>query len=134
MFRVSRTTDYALNVMHHMALCGDGVVSSTDLAEKTGISEPNVAKVLKLLAHAGFVSSTRGVSGGYKLARQLADINMADFIAAMEGPIAVTACIDGHKSDCSLHDICLSRGKWGMVNSVIAQALQGITLQQTVTK
>jgi len=134
MFRVSRTTDYALNVMHHMAQAGNCVVSSTDLAERTGISEPNVAKVLKLLTRAGFVSSIRGVAGGYKLSKKLSDINMADFIAAMEGPIAVTSCMDKTKANCNLHDICVGRSKWGMVNNVIAQALQGITLQQTVLK
>ena len=69
--------------------------TSPGIAAATGIPEPTVAKVLKTLAAAGLVASQRGARGGYRLARPLAAIPVADVIAAIDGPIALTACVDG---------------------------------------
>ena len=74
--------------------------TSPGIAATTGIPEPTVAKVLKTLAAGGLVASQRGARGGYRLLRPLAAIPVADVIAAVDGPIALTACVEGSVVEC----------------------------------
>ncbi len=126
MLRLSKLTDYAVVVL--VRLSGDaGVQTSPFLAQNTGIPEPTVAKVLKALAGSGLVASQRGARGGYRLARPLADIPVADVIEAIDGPIALTACVDGG-TGCESQGLCPMAGRWDPVNDAIHSALTSITL------
>jgi Rrf2 family protein len=87
-----------------------------------------VAKVLKTLAAGGLVASQRGAHGGYRLLRPLAAIPVADVIAAVDGPIALTACVEGSMVECETQCLCPMRGRWDPVNEAIQQALSTITL------
>ncbi len=127
MLRLSKLTDYAVVVLvrlsHHQE-----VTTSPTLAQATGIPEPTVAKVLKALAGAGLVSSQRGARGGYRLARPLSDIDVGRVIAAIDGPISLTACVDGATGRCEAETVCQIRGRWDAVNDAIRSALAGVTL------
>jgi Rrf2 family protein len=105
-----------------------GVQTSPGIAGATGIPEPTVAKVLKTLAGGDLVASQRGAKGGYRLNRNLAEIPIADVIAAVDGPIALTACVDGGVTGCESHSLCPMRGRWDPVNAAIRSALSTITL------
>lgn len=126
MLRLSRLTDYAVVVLVRLSH-GEAVQTSPGIAASTGIPEPTVAKVLKILAAAGLVTSQRGAHGGYRLLRPLASLPIAEVIEAIDGPIALTACVDGGSS-CDAHHICPVRGRWDPVNDAIYQALSAITL------
>ena len=129
MFRLSKLSDYAVVLLSELGRASDGAVrNASGLAAATGIAEPTVAKVLKLLASGGLVASQRGVHGGYRLARPLSAIPIADVIGAIEGPIALTACVDGHMGSCDVECSCLVRGRWDPVNAAIRRALSEITL------
>jgi Rrf2 family protein len=104
------------------------VQTSPGIAATTGIPEPTVAKVLKTLSTGGLVTSQRGARGGYRLNRDLAEIPIADVIAAIDGPIALTACVDGSVGGCESQGMCPMRGRWDPVNDAIYQALTSITL------
>lgn len=127
MLRLSKLTDYAVVVLVRLS-SGDGVQTSPGIAAATGIPEPTVAKVLKALAGSGLVASQRGARGGYRLMHPLAAIPIADVIAAIDGPIALTACVDGGSGNCEVERICSVRGRWDPVNEAIQQALSAITL------
>ena len=126
MLRLSKLTDYAVVVLVRLSY-GEKVQTSPGIAASTGIPEPTVAKVLKALAAGGLVASQRGPRGGYRLMRPLAAIPIADVIAAIDGPIALTACVDGHLG-CESLDLCPMRGRWDPVNEAIQHALSAITL------
>ncbi len=127
MLRLSKLTDYAVVVL--VRLSGmDGVQTSPGIAAATGIPEPTVAKVLKTLAGSNLVSSQRGARGGYRLNRALSAIPIADVIAAVDGPIALTACVEGSAISCDARDLCPMRGRWDPVNHAIQHALSSITL------
>lgn len=128
MLRLSRLTDYAVVVLVRLSR-GGAVQTSPGIAASTGIPEPTVAKVLKILAAAGLVTSQRGAHGGYRLLRPLASLPIAEVIEAIDGPIALTACVDGGSS-CDAHHLCPVRGRWDPVNDAIYQALSGITLAE----
>jgi FeS assembly SUF system regulator len=127
MLRLSKLTDYAVVVLVQLS-ASEGVQTSPGLAAATGIPEPTVAKVLKTLAGGGLVTSQRGARGGYRLMRPLAAIPVSDVIAAVDGPIALTACVEGATGNCDSMCMCPMRGRWDPVNEAIQQALAAITL------
>ncbi len=127
MLRLSKLTDYAVVVLVRLART-DGVQTSPGIAATTGIPEPTVAKVLKTLAAGGLVASQRGARGGYRLLPPRGAIPTADVIAAIDGPIALAACVDGSLTECESQGLCPVRGRWDPVNDAIHQALSSITL------
>ncbi|HEX3576186.1 MAG TPA: SUF system Fe-S cluster assembly regulator [Rhodopila sp.] len=132
MLRLSKLTDYAVVVLVRLAGM-EGVQTSPGIAAATGIPEPTVAKVLKTLAASDLVSSQRGAKGGYRLNRPLADLPIADVIAAVDGPIALTACVEGSATGCESQGLCPMRGRWDPVNDAIHKALTRITLADMQT-
>lgn len=129
MLRISKLTDYAIMVM--VALCDQrGEVLSTQvLAEATHLEVPTVSKVLKLLGRAGLVQSFRGKHGGYCVEREAGSISVAEIIAAIEGPIAMTEC-SIEKGLCSQEPVCGLRSNWRRISSAVAQAIEGVSLAE----
>ena len=87
MLRVTKLTDYATVVLTALAARPGDVLSAPELAELAGLEAPTVAKVLKPLAQAGLVDGFRGANGGYRLARDAAEISLVEIVEAMEGPL-----------------------------------------------
>ncbi|ABC64650.1 SUF system Fe-S cluster assembly regulator [Erythrobacter litoralis] len=127
--RLSNLADYAVVTMSHAARhCGGGRVSAAELAAETGLPVPTVQKVVSKLTAAGLLRSVRGAGGGLQLARPAAAINVADIVEAVEGPIALTACIDG--TDCAVDHNCTVKPHWPLINNAMRGALAGIPLTQ----
>lgn len=132
MLRLSKLTDYAVVVLIRLGevdrTAPDCVQTSPGLSAGTGVPEPTVAKVLKALASASLVSSQRGARGGYRLMRPLTEITVADVIIAVDGPIALTACVEGSTTCCDVSSVCAVKGRWDLVNDAIQDSLASITL------
>ena len=129
MLRISKMTDYAIMVMVELHGSRGNILSAVALAECSSLELPTVSKVLKLLVKAGLVESFRGASGGYSMGRDAADISVAEIIAAIEGPIAMTECSveDGL---CAQEAICGLRGNWQRISVAIATAMAGVSLAE----
>ncbi|KLE34857.1 RrF2 family transcriptional regulator [Aurantiacibacter luteus] len=127
--RLSNLADYAVVTMSAAARhCGGGRVSAAELANETGLPLPTVSKLVSKLVAAGLLRSTRGAGGGLQLARPAAAITVADIVEAVEGPIALTACIDG--GDCAIDHDCSVKPHAGLVNGALRGALASIALTQ----
>ena len=127
--RLSSMADYAVVTMSAAARhCGSARVSAAQLAAETGLPVPTVQKIVSTLTAAGLLRSSRGVGGGLKLARPAAAISLADIVEAIEGPIALTACVDSGKHDCGLESACTVRPHWGVVNAAMRGALADVPL------
>ncbi|HIC81551.1 MAG TPA: SUF system Fe-S cluster assembly regulator [Kiloniellaceae bacterium] len=127
MFRLNRLTDYAVVVMAQMSLRGE-LRSAQQISEDTAVPLPTVSKLLNLLGRAGLVTAQRGAAGGYTLSRSAEQITVAQIIQALEGPIALTACVDGASDSCGVESLCPMHGNWNKVNSAIHQALSSVSL------
>ena len=127
MLRISKLTDYGTVVLASLAGSRHRVVSAAELAELTRVALPTVSKILKMLARASLVESTRGANGGYRLSRDPADISAADIIDALEGPVSITEC-SSSESQCDIEDQCNTGGAWQRVNRAIRSALSEVTL------
>lgn len=129
--RLSSMADYAVVTMSAAARhCGSARVSAAELAAETGLPVPTVQKLVSRLTGAGLLRSTRGVGGGLKLARPAAAITLADIIEAVEGPIALTPCVDDARADCGLDACCSVKPHWPVVNAAMRGALAGVSLTQ----
>ncbi len=131
MFRIGKLTDYATVVMTLLAERANGLCSASELATLARLETPTVSKLLKALAQAGLVSSTRGVRGGYRLALPASDISVADIVSAMEGPIGFTECAT-HAGQCDHESHCGVRGNWRYISRVVESSLRGVSLADMV--
>lgn len=119
-------------ILGEMARTEQTLQTASSLSARTGLPEPTVAKVLKLLARGGLIASTRGVNGGYSLARPPEEISMAGVITALEGPVQLTSCVDG-SADCCTHAVnCSLKGKWDPVNTAMRKALEEVSLAEMI--
>lgn len=128
--RLSAQTDYAVVMLSAAARhCGiSGRLNATLLADETGLPLPTVQKLVSRLSSAGLIESARGTGGGFRLARPPATITLADIVEAIEGPIALTPCVDSGKHDCCIEQSCRVKPHWNNVNGAVRGALAGVTL------
>ncbi|HEV8581750.1 MAG TPA: SUF system Fe-S cluster assembly regulator [Thermoanaerobaculia bacterium] len=129
MIRITKQTDYGIVLLTHLAANPERQYNAPDLAAEAHLPLPMVSKILKLLARESLLISHRGVKGGYSLARQPEAISMAQIIAALEGPIAITECISV-EGDCFHEPLCPVRSNWRRINQAVRTALEGITLAE----
>ena len=129
MVRISRLTDYATVLLAVLAAQPERVQTATALAEQTHIAAPTVSKLLKQLQRAGLVSSTRGLHGGYQLARPATQISAAAILDALEGPVALTDCSVGH-GQCGIEHSCRVGHVWQRLNQAIRRSLIDVNLAQ----
>jgi FeS assembly SUF system regulator len=128
MLRISKMTDYAILVMVELTRHGE-TLSAQALAGRIHVEVPTASKVLKLLSGADLLRSYRGSSGGYRVVRQAAHISVAEIIAAIEGPIAMTEC-SVEPGLCHQEDSCRLRSNWQRISLAVADALQNVTLAE----
>ena len=129
MLRIGKLTDYATVLMTCLAGRPGEVLAASELAEHARLEMPTVSKLLKQLQRTGLVESTRGLHGGYRLARPARQISAAAILDAMEGPLALTECSTGH-SQCDLQTTCSVGGSWQRINEAVRQSLHEITLAE----
>ena len=129
MIRLSRVTDYGIVLMTELARL-DRSAAAPELAERTRIAQPMAGKVLKTLAREGLLRSQRGAKGGYELARPASLVPVAEVIEALDGPIALTACVEVGHGECGIEASCPARSNWHRINAAMREALDGISIAE----
>lgn len=137
--RLSSLADYAVVMMsaaaRHCGVRGGGMarLNATLLAGETGVPLPTAQKLVSRLSAAGLIESARGTGGGFRLARPPSAISLADIVEAVEGPIALTACVEHRSGDCCIEGSCRVKPHWNVVNSAVRGALAGVSLASLAT-
>lgn len=127
--RLSSLADYAVVIMSAAARhCGQRRQNAALLASETGLPLPTVQKLVGRLSAAGLLTSVRGMGGGFTLARPPATISLAEIIEAVEGPIAMTTCVDHTRDECALDHHCAVKPHWPVVNAAVRGALASVSL------
>ncbi len=133
--------EYGVRLLVELGRHEEGApLSLKAIAEAEGLPLAYLERIVALLKKAGLVESTRGAHGGYRLARDPADIRMDDVVLALEGQVAPMSCFvedlpDGSKVLCSHHDdgeLCATKLLWMRVQGGVLEALQRTTLQELV--
>ncbi len=135
MLSFTRKTEYGLIAMVHLAELPEGeLISARQLAVKTGGSQSLLTNVLKALASCGYVESVRGARGGYRLAVDPDNINVAELVSGMEGPVHLTECVvrSPRKDSCDMLDSCPIIGPVRLVQAKLNEVLASMTLANMV--
>jgi FeS assembly SUF system regulator len=129
--RLTHLADYAVVIMTAAARRESGArLSASELAQETGVPLPTTQKLMGRLAAEGLLTSVRGASGGFALARPAEAITLVDIVEAVEGPIAMTMCADGVNHDCALDAHCRVKPHMGVVGNAIRGALGAVSLTE----
>ncbi|HEY8964760.1 MAG TPA: SUF system Fe-S cluster assembly regulator [Alphaproteobacteria bacterium] len=128
MIKLSRLSDYAVVVLETLSRDISTSLSASQIALESGLPEPTVAKVLKLMAAGGLVTSSRGVNGGYAMAKAPNEMTVFDIVSAIEGRLGLTACVEGGDEPCALQGSCAMHGRWNVVNQAVQKTFESITL------
>lgn len=131
MIRLSRLADYGVVLTAQLARA-PAMRTAPDLAHATGLPQPTVAKILKRLAHEGVLVSHRGAAGGYSLARPAHVVTIAEIVAALDGPIALTQCMGTSEEHCGIQALCPTHPSWRRINDAVTRALAEVTLAEMI--
>ena len=134
MLALTKKTDYALIAVSHLAKRAEPVVSAREIAQACGVPQPILTNILKVLAGAGIVASTRGAAGGYSLARPVESITLHDLIATIEGPFQFVQCTaantDAGRNACGLESSCPIRSPVSKVYGRMKAFLENMTVAE----
>ena len=131
--RLTTKGRYAVTAMLDLAFHSQiKPVTLTDIASRQTISLSYLEQLFSRMRRANMVKGIRGPGGGYSLARNADDINVADIIAAVDEPLDVTAC--GGEANCQNEKACLTHDLWMGLSDQIRAYLKGITLGQLLEK
>lgn len=133
---LSRKADYALLILSYLYQNKAGG-SAKAIADQFGLSKPFVANILKELCGKEFVTSHRGVKGGYALSRDASTISLAELLEAVAEDFRLTVCNHATEADtataedaCSHAGTCTVKGPMGEVHQRLMGVLRGVTLAE----
>jgi Rrf2 family protein len=134
MFTFTKKTDYALLALSFLATEGEGrLVGPREIAQRFEIPGELLAKVMQTLARHQLVASVPGPTGGYRLARTVERISIADVVVAVDGPLAIAQCWDDAGThDCAQALHCHLRGPLARIQESMAAILQAMTLAEVI--
>jgi Rrf2 family protein len=128
--QLTRTADYAIRVMIHLAgLPAGGRTSRETLAQWTQVPGEFLSKVLQSLARARLIQSHRGTRGGFELARSGSEITMLDVVEAIEGPIQLNLCL-AQDDQCGRRWWCAAHLVWKDAQAAMVEVLRRSTIDQ----
>jgi Rrf2 family nitric oxide-sensitive transcriptional repressor len=127
----SLTVEYAMRSMVALA-AGDGSPMTTrQIAETMKVPQSYLSKVLQSMVRAGLVHSTRGLKGGFVLARKPVEINMMQILSAVSPYKRIETCplnMEGHSSElCPLHR------RLDAAMAMVQDAFEGTTLAEILS-
>lgn len=105
--------------------------SVREISEKEDLPLDYLEKILQTLRKSGFVTSQRGVSGGYTLAHPAEEITLSDILAELEGPFFTLPCFSS--SGCDRAKSCHTKGVWDTINKTLDNQLQRVTLKNIIS-
>jgi Rrf2 family protein len=127
--QVTRAADYAVRIMIHLATLPPGSrPNRAALAEAGDIPEHFVSKILQTLTRAGFISSQRGMHGGFALAVPPERITLLDVLEAIEGPTQLNACLAAAGDGCSRKGWCPAHLVWVEAQNAMTRVLRQATI------
>ncbi|HXG50567.1 MAG TPA: Rrf2 family transcriptional regulator [candidate division Zixibacteria bacterium] len=128
LMQVPRRVDYGLRAVIYLSGQAPGRCCSIgEIAKNQGVPKKFLEKIIPALVRGGLIRSRRGPCGGYVLARAPEEISFYDVIEALEGPIAVNACLDEEVS-CDQLPRCAMAGVWSEIQRKVTEVFTKTTL------
>lgn len=129
--RLTTKGRFAVTAMLDLALRhGEGPVTLAGISERQNISLSYLEQLFGKLRRHRLVDSVRGPGGGYRLAKALNEVTVADIIQAVDEPIDATQC--GGQENCTDEGRCMTHELWSNLNTHIYDYLSSVSLLQLV--
>lgn len=135
MMKFSTRSRYGLRMMIEIAreLEKENLVQLKKIAKITTLSQNYLEQLAMPLKKEGILKGIPGKMGGYQLAKPVHQIKISDILAAVDGPVSVTDCVN-HPEICMNNSFCESRSIWVILSGSITELLQNFTLKDLVDK
>ena len=131
MLRLSSKGEYGVRAMFEIARdYKKGPVTIKEIARRQGMSVSYLEQLLNKLRRAGLIKSRKGPGGGYTLMKKPDDISIGVILNTLEGPVAITYCLDPEpgRPECDQIKKCVTRGLWQSLGDKIELFLETISL------
>jgi len=133
--RISSKGHYGLLAAAELARhYDDGLLSLAEIATAERLPLPYLEQIVAPLRTAGLVEATRGLHGGYRLARRPSEVTVGEVVRWLEGPVALVECTSETyvSGACEREAGCTSRGVWHQVSDAINNVLNTLTLADLI--
>ncbi len=131
--KFSAQEEYGLRCLLRIAKeSPDDGLTIPEISAAEGLTQANVAKLLRILRMGGFIDSSRGQTGGYKLAKKPEEILIAPVLSALGGRLFESSfCFDhsGVDSICTHSIDCSVRSLWRAVQNAVDAVTMKLTLR-----
>lgn len=133
--KISTKGRYALRTMVDLAQhSGQGLVPLKDIAARQEISQKYLEQIVTQMSKAGFLQGVRGPQGGYRLAREPREYNMAEILQTIEGSLAPVSCLETDVNQCQRCAACATVDMWAGLYRTVTDYLSGVTLQDLLDR
>ena len=122
-----------MRALVEIALHGETPVSLKTVSEQHDISQHYLEQIVAVLRKGGYVTSTRGAHGGYRVTKSLNDISALEVVELLEGSLAPVSCIEDDDS-CERTGHCSTEGLWRRVDTAVRDVLGSTSLADLVAE
>lgn len=133
--RITLESDYALRIISVLAR-ENQIIDAKALSDRVSVTQRFTLKILHKLVSGEFVKSYKGVNGGYKLNVSPEKITLKDVIELIDGPIAISRCLESNESCSMISDktSCIYHHIFDKISLDVANKLAGITIDDVINK
>lgn len=110
--RFSNFSDYSLRVLLYLGAQPERLANIAEIAERHGISQSHLMKVVLNLGRCGYVQTVRGKGGGLRLGRPAEEIILGDVLRQTETDFQLVECFSA-ESQCRITGGCSLKGVLG---------------------
>jgi Rrf2 family iron-sulfur cluster assembly transcriptional regulator len=129
MLRLSTKGQYGVRAMFEISLSFDkGPITIKEISERQALSVSYLEQILNTLRRANIIKSVKGPGGGYVLGKDPGDISIGAILRALEGPVAITSCLDPREG-CIRVEGCVTHLLWKELGKKIEAFLDDMTLK-----
>lgn len=133
--KISTKGRYALRMLIDLAEYKEnGFIALKEIAGRQGISKKYLEQIVPVMNSSGFLITNRGYQGGYKLAKDPAEITVGMILKSTEGSLAPVTCLEQNAAVCERKETCLTVEIWRGLEKVVNEYLESITLQDIIDK
>lgn len=133
--KISTKGRYALRLMLDLALNNTGeCITIKSIATRQEISEKYLEQIITALSRAGYVKSTRGAQGGYRLAKDPQEYTVGMILRCIEGSLAPVSCLEDEINTCARANTCVTLTLWKELDDAINQVVDNVTLENLVER
>lgn len=128
--RLTTFTDYGMRTMMRLAGAPERLFTIGDLSAELAVSSNHLTKIIQELAKGGYIQTQRGKGGGFRLAKDPAQITLGDIVRWLEPDTAIIECFRKDGGNCTLTARCRFKGRLHAASNAFLAELDKATLQE----